>query len=107
MTGVISMILCIVAMNSTYAQTYTKQPYSETIANGVTTIYAGKHASYSFTIPADASNTYLRGTISSSGGFFREILTTVTDSNGVKHFTQKFPGQGVLICCFLQDKVII
>src|SRR6478672_6043301 len=58
-TGMISVILlAIVVTNSVNAQTYTREPYSETVANSPFTIYAGKNTQFSFTVPSDAVNVY-------------------------------------------------
>lgn len=98
---ILGLVLISVSAIEVCAQTYTKQPYSETVVNGVSTIYAGKQANYFFTIPPDASNAYLSGTVWSRGGIISQILTTVTDSNGISHFRQMIPGAGRSISLLL------
>ena len=95
MTGVISVILlAIVATNSVSAQIYTRAPYSETVANSPFTIYAGKNTQFSFTVPSDAVNVYLRGDMSITGGIVPVLDLIVSDSTGNTHSRNTYNGYG-------------
>jgi plastocyanin len=94
-TGMISVILlAIVATNSVNAQTYTREPYSETVANSPFTIYAGKNTQFSFTVPSDAVNVYLRGDMSITGGIVPVLDLIVSDSTGNTHSRSTYNGYG-------------